>query len=127
MDAMTTGVDMFAQAARGMGRVAGEGLNYVGDTLGTRAENETDEAPTSKKQAEALAEDGVKLVEYVLVNLNRDQEQIVDRGYRVVRKTTTEQRLASELIDAFTSGPDGAGRDAAEIRAYVQILENWTD
>ena len=120
MNAMATGMDMFTQAARGMGRLAGEGLNLVGSSAEARPREST-----TKRSRSNLDEGGVKLVEYVLVDLDHGREEIVDRGYRVLRDATNEKRFASDLIDAFAESPAGAGRRSANLEAYVEILEHW--
>jgi len=118
--AMATGMEAASSTMRGLGQI------FEGDTSAPDCHADS---PSGVGHGEdrslGLGKPGIKLVEYTIVNLQHDHEEIVDRGQTIVREPMTREAFSASLIDEFSASRGSRTKDRENLHVYFHVLDGW--
>jgi hypothetical protein len=110
--AMATSMEAASSTMRGLGQI------FEGDTSASGVGRGED-------RSLGLGKPGIKLVEYTIVNLQHDHEEIVDRGQTIVREPMTREAFSASLIDEFSASRGSRTKDRENLHVYFHVLDGW--
>lgn len=97
---------------------------------GTQTHGAADSIAAPQRKEEEMSdwngEDQVRLFQYTLVTIRRDEERILEQGQRLVTDPMTEQEFNSLVIADYTRKcPDLCAADYQYLRVASQFLARW--